>query len=311
MKKTIGFFMTLLMFIGAYQGLRFAINQPIVSQPDTQDPLIEEQVLAQEISNLSQDEMLDFSLTASEETLLTQLEEELTTMVSETAGDIGITYWDLVSGYSFNINGEQAFFAASTSKVPLVMEMTDLINQGLFSLEEEIFYQDEDYESGTGIIQGDIQESYSIETLMEYAIVYSDNIATQMLRRTLGDDYRNYYYETYLEGENSSIENILTSNDAATILAYLYNYRDTTGYETIIENMKETVFNNRLETATTTDFIAHKIGTYESNIHDIGLLDSQRPYILTVYTDNLIDGELFISEVSDSVWQIQSQLSKP
>lgn len=118
MKKTIGFFMTLLMFIGAYQGLRFAINQLIVSQPDTQDPLIEEQVLAQEISNLSQDEMLDFSLTASEETLLTQLEEELTTMVSETAGDIGITYWDLVSGYSFKLTANKHFSLPAPQKFP-------------------------------------------------------------------------------------------------------------------------------------------------------------------------------------------------
>ncbi|MHC5373283.1 serine hydrolase [Enterococcus sp. LJL120] len=240
---------------------------------------------------------------------LEDVEEIISSYGEKSAGELSITYTDLTSGETISYNGETLYTAASTTKVPLVMYLSDQIDAGVLSWEDVIYYDDSYYESGTGTIQYDPQVSYTLAELAELAIVESDNIGTNMLYAALGgyDSTRSAYYLKYLGEDISQNENQITSDAAAEILSYLYEASaDNDNYQTLIENMLATAFSERLETTETTGSVAHKIGSLDSDVHDIGIFYSEAPYIVTVYSEGVCDADQLIAELSDELWELQT-----
>ncbi len=241
---------------------------------------------------------------------ISSLKEQVTELVADSGDSVSVAYYDLDSDSGFSINGDETFTAASTIKVALAMMVADKIASGELSADESVAYESEDYETGTGIIQSDIQSSYTISTLLKYAIVYSDNIATNMLFRTLGgnETVRTYFYETYLNQTTYDLsENTITANDAITYLELLYENKDNNSYyDQIISYMRNTVFNVRLVTSLTKGNVAHKIGSIDSEVHDIGILYTDHPFLLAVYTNGVSDAESLISDITDLIYEKQS-----
>ena len=58
-------------------------------------------------------------------------------------------------------------------------------------------------------------------------------------------------------------------------------------YDTIIEHMKNTIFHDRLDKYLPYEVVAHKIGSYNEYTHDTGIVYSERPYSLSVYTKSI------------------------
>jgi len=225
-------------------------------------------------------------------------------------GDIGMTYVDLTTGKQISVNGTKEFYSASTIKVPLAMMIADKVESGSLKWEDQLtFNEKEDYEDGTGIIINNIQPQYSVRTLQEYNITYSDNIAKNMLYDTFGGDVKakQALYAHFLQKETDWDDAKFTSEDAAKILKILYKEKaSNVEYQTIYDYMKNTVFHERMETPTTAGKVAHKIGSYEGFLHDIGILETEQPFILTVFTKGQTDaGIAFISTITDQLWTIQ------
>lgn len=231
---------------------------------------------------------------------------ELTKLFDETEGNASYMFIDLTTNATSYYRPNAEYFAASTIKVPIVMMLTDKVASGDLSWTQKVAYTEEDYEEGTGILQNDLQDEYTVKELAEVAITQSDNIAKNMLERLLGgrEAVRDYIWQQYLNQNNQTDENVITAKQAATILDYLYQHEEK--YADLVKHMQETVFHERLETTLTKDHLAHKIGSSESYIHDIGLFLTDQPYALVVYTDGVGDAEDFISTVSDIVWKAQN-----
>lgn len=252
------------------------------------------------------------SVLEKEPTELTTFYEKISTIINKSAtsfeGKIGITYIDLTTGKKIAVNGDQRFLSASTIKVPLAMMIADKVANGKLKWEDQLIYKEkDDYEEGTGIIVNNIQPSYSLRTLQEYNIVYSDNIAKNMLYDTFGGDeagkkaITQHFFQRDTDPENTE----LSSDEAAKVLSQLYQEKSTNSdYQTIYEYMKQTVFHERMDTKMTSGKVAHKIGSYDNFIHDIGILETEHPFILTIYTDGK-NGSLAISEITNQLWKVQ------
>ena len=52
--------------------------------------------------------------------------------------------------------------------------------------------------------------------------------------------------------------------------------------------MKQSVFHERMETPTTQGKVAHKIGSYDEFIHDMGILETPHPFALAILLKDLI-----------------------
>lgn len=240
-----------------------------------------------------------------------KINQLMTDAANSFKGDVGMTYVDLTTGKQISVNGNKEFYSASTIKVPLAMMVADKVEAGNLKWDDQLtFNEKEDYEDGTGIIINNIQPQYSLRTLQEYSITYSDNIAKNMLYDTFGGDVKakQALYAHFLQKETEWDDAKFTSEDAAKILKILYEKKSSNQeYQTIYNYMKNTVFHERMDTPTTSGKVAHKIGSYAGFLHDIGIFETEHPFILTVFTNGQTDAGIpFISTITDQLWTLQS-----
>ncbi|MGL4697324.1 serine hydrolase [Enterococcus larvae] len=250
------------------------------------------------------------SKTTAEKKFYEQVQKAIDKASASFDGTMAITYVDLTTETQLSINDEKEFYTASTIKVPLAMMVADKVNEGVLKWTDKITYkEDTDYEEGTGRILNDIQPSYTLQTLQEYNITYSDNIAKNMLYGLFGgnDQAKRQLYRYFFNREADVEDTKFTSADGAEILLRLYEEKETNKeYQKIYDYMKKTVFHERLETSLTTGKVAHKIGSYDNDIHDIGILESSHPFILSVFT-NGENGKEAISAITDQLWKLQEE----
>lgn len=239
-----------------------------------------------------------------EETELQSLTEQIRNYLGKNIDNVGLAYYDLNSGNTLSINGDKIFTAASTVKVPLAMLVYDQIAQGTLKENEALPYNEEFYEGGTGILQNqDLSKPIPLPTLVEYAIRYSDNIATNMLIGKLG--YENFKRGVdQMSGIVTSHEgNYITANGALNILKRLYTESLTnTYYQKIISWMKTTIFHDKMDRDIDQRLVAHKIGLYGSYVSDIGIVYTPDPYVLAIYTHGLDDPNTVIANVSKIIF---------
>ncbi|GKU23516.1 serine hydrolase [Clostridium folliculivorans] len=269
-------------------------NMLIAQHKEVDDEKIEELKEAEEIK-LDKQKKLD------------ELKAKVEEFIKDNKDNVGIAYYDLNSSLGFSINGDKAFKAASTVKVPISMATVDLIKENKLTMDQGVVYLSQDYEDGAGILQGTsrLSKPINISTLIDYSIKYSDNIAVNMLLRTITPDYKYSYIENIVKHTVNRSENETSALDSLEILKKLYFNNDNNEYfKTIIDDMKNTVYHDRIDKYIPQEIVAHKIGDYEDYVNDIGIIYSNEPYILTVFTKNTNgDPDELIAKLSKYIYE--------
>ena len=218
----------------------------------------------------------------------------------------GFIYYDLTSGEKIAINENKVFTAASTYKVGLNMVTYEKIRNGSLDINKGITYvASNDYEGGTGILQGQVNTTLAkpvpVSKLLELAITHSDNIATRMLNRILGG----------AKGVRQNMNSMVGSSNKTTpeiqfrLLKKLYENRDDKYYSQLISNMKNTIFHDRLDKYLPYDKVAHKIGNYGGAVSDIGIVFTDKPYVIVAYAEGVSGPAEKISKISRMIYNEQ------
>lgn len=236
-----------------------------------------------------------------------ELENKIKAYIGTDINNMGLTYIDLQSGNEVQINSSKDFIAASTVKVPMNMILYDIIYDDKIGINDTLSYCESDYEEGTGKLDASqLQSPISIKTLSDYSILYSDNIATNMLIRKIGMDNLKSSIETKLGHKINRSDNYTTASDSATLLKLLYeNPTNNPYYTNIINNMKHTIFHDRIDKFIPQQITAHKIGNYENYANDIAIIYTEHPYILSVFTNDMTDANNKIAQISKIVYDYQ------
>lgn len=254
------------------------------------------------------------------------LVNELRNFIFSFSGQYGVGFIDLTSGAEFGINDIDYYDAASTIKIPLSLFIYDQVANDGLNLNKKMTYLEEDKEGGTGYIinHGKIGEEFSLRTLCKYAITYSDNIATNMLLREFGRTGLKAFMRT-LGGEIvDDTDNVSCPRDMAIYLRKLYlfeqEYPDI-GREIIsyLEKTHLTVggyvntpgADQRLVKYLPPDLmVAHKIGNVTGGWHDVGIVFTERPYVITVMTYGALYDEVndVIANISKKVYEYLENL---
>lgn len=197
--------------------------------------------------------------------------------------NIGIYYKNLVTGEVLSINAEQEFRSASVKKLMTANYCYYLVSQNKLGLNDEVIYTQDCYEGGTGIIQKKLntQQVYTIEYLLKVLITHSDNIAYHMLNKHVGGVHSMIEYNRTHAGYQSthSSTNYMSALDGAKVLMDINN----SGHTKCMNDLKNTVFHDRLDKYISVP-VAHKIGTYGKNIHDVGIVYASSPYVISIFT---------------------------
>jgi len=235
------------------------------------------------------------------------LEKSIRAFVGKNINKFGMVYYDINSKKSIVINGDKQFAAASTIKTPINMLVYDMIKDKKININEKLKYDKDDFEDGAGILQGtDLSKPISIKTLSDYSIIYSDNIAINMLLRKIGKENRYNYIEKIVGHPIVHKGNNITPKDSSKILERLYSNPDNNQYYgSMIETMKNTEYHDRIDKYIPKEIVAHKIGDYAECVNDTAIVFKSNPYILVVFTDEISGANEVIGQVSKIIYDAQ------
>jgi beta-lactamase class A len=237
-------------------------------------------------------------------------------ITAPTGTEIGVSLIELggPAASSWEVGGSQQMDAASTYKLPALMELAQLVAAGKVDAAGQVCYQDADWEDGwfddytTGAC-------YSRDELAYRAAHFSDNTAGHMLVRDLGDGNALNAYAAGLGAQNSAFfdVNVTTADDLARLLAaeaagnaggapaqaWLYPRLTNTKYEAGIPA--------GVPAGTT---VIHKTGELDAQVNDAAIVTGGKngTYVLTVMT-NGPGGDAgwgLIAQVSAAVWAYEA-----
>ena len=221
----------------------------------------------------------------------TALQAEVDDLFQSAGAEGGVSLIELSAGHSWSLNGDESFVAASTYKLPLLMEEAQDIATGRAHRDDELCYDPGDWEDGW-FSDYEPGVGYTRSELDRRVAEYSDNTAAHILVRVDGGgDAINAYAAANGATQSEFWDpNVTTSDDLARLWQdeafahaggtaaqqYLYPLLTDTAYEDGIPA--------GVPAGTT---VVHKIGILDGDVHDAGLvLNGPRgAYVLAVCTE--------------------------
>lgn len=201
------------------------------------------------------------------------LQREVERLLQGRDGRYGVAVQTASGAILVDIGGRAYFPAASTIKLPLVLYLYHLAERQRLSLDDQLTYEDADYEAGTGWIQAESRTRYRLGELAEAAIRSSDNIAANMLTRRLGRRRLTRFMASMGARTVSRWMPRSTPRDMIRFLRRAHRQGQASALGArLIEHLKTTDFPGRLAGALPPGAVAHKIGTLETSVNDVGIV---------------------------------------
>ncbi len=240
------------------------------------------------------------------------LRDQLIKMTKATPGDWAIVVEDLESGIRVNLNENAIFYAASLSKIPILMTVYSQIKTGLIRPEDSVVYLEMDFESGSGSLQyAPVGEAYSVRELAGRMIRESDNVAKNMLLRKVGYSSVRQLLELNKANATELTNNTSTAADVSLLLKIIYSEsRKGDPYANeMVDFLSTTVFHDRLPNLLPDEIqVAHKIGTWgeTGSFHDCGIIYGRNPYLLCILSQGTASAEAqsAISQISGYIYGV-------
>ncbi|MBE0467406.1 MAG: serine hydrolase, partial [Candidatus Desulforudis sp.] len=242
--------------------------------------------------------------------------EELAAFLDGQAGVYGVYLIDLNSGASLGYNEKETFHGASTFKVPLNLYLFEQVAAGRVNPDGYLMYREAHYEEGTGYLHKEEFGTYfRIERLARDSIVYSDNVATNMLLGYVGRRNVTAHMRALGGTAVSDQANVTCAADLALYFQGVLEFarRQPVHGERLLGYLRNTVHGDRIPQSLPAKIpVAHKTGDWpaQRSWHDAGIVEHPiRPYILAVLSKNT-PGYVYacatIREVSRRVYEYQS-----
>ncbi len=231
---------------------------------------------------------------------------------------VAVSYHDLVTGESLGINADSTFHAASTMKVPVMMEVLRQSQTGAFTLDQGILLVNQFFSIADGssysldaasdsdtALYSRIGERVAVRDLMQRMITRSSNLATNQLialsgaanvnamARSLGA--RRIQVLRGVEDQKAfdrGMNNTTTSGDLAVLLLAIERGQvlSPASSAEMRKILLAQEFNEKIPAGLPPGTrVAHKTGEITAVSHDAGIVypEGRRPYVLVVLTRGL------------------------
>lgn len=241
------------------------------------------------------------------------------TLRSAGAGAPGVAAFavrDLATGYTSGYNMNEVMPAASTIKVPIMVEVFKQMKAGAFDLNRRVELLPDDRDWGSGdICDAPVGSTFPVSTLLAQMITVSDNTAANMLIRLVGRHNINAemtdlglhhtHLADYIRTEEWSVRTDLrtTPGDMVHLLFDMAKHQliDSWSSRQMIQILEHQEINTLLPASLPAIPIAHKTGSFDDTLNDVGIVYGTEPYVIAVMTTDLpslSSGRTFIRRIS-------------
>lgn len=233
------------------------------------------------------------------------LKDEIINLFKNNNLNYSFYYKDLNSNNSLYYNENSEIYTASIIKAPVAVYIYDLASKGEIDLDEKLTYTSNYYTGGTGTIRyNNYNTKYTIRTLVEYSIKYSDNIAHKMLVDRFGMSKIKKYWDNY--GNKAIFANgnyfpNMTAKDGYIVMNRLMELYESNDYgKELMDFFKAS--RPFFVTAYGDEEVAHKYGWSGDSLHDMAIAFNEKPYILIVFTKRgNASYSSFFKEISEKI----------
>lgn len=256
------------------------------------------------LASSAQDDPSGVGLLAMSTSKLHALAPELAKLAWSTPGLVAISVGDLRSGRAISVNGEVNLPAASTIKIPVMVEVFRQIAVGRFALSKKMSLLDRDRDCGYGdLCTAPVDAQYRVSALLVAMIDDSDNTAANMLIRLVGRQSINRTMaglglsQTRLSDSirsDGDIRGLRTSaDDMLRLLTMIAAGRvvDARSCDEMLAILAGQRHNDLLpEPLPKSVVVAHKTGTLHDTLNDVGIVELDgAPYVICVFATHLAD----------------------
>ena len=188
----------------------------------------------------------------TEDSRFETLEDEVLSIVDEISEEGDVSIFIETSEGDIKVNETEVYSAASTIKVPILIEAIRQAKEGILNLDEKIEIDSSDIVGGGGILN-DLSEdqSMTLRDLLTLMIIVSDNSATNMVIDRIGMESVNETclemgceqtkLQRYMMDFSSPVDNLTSAKDMARILKAIDegNIVSQEGQDEILRIMRE------------------------------------------------------------------------
>ncbi len=257
-------------------------------------------------------------------------------VAQERGAQVGLAYVDLASGDTLFLNADTSFHAASTMKVPVMIELFRRATTGSFRMNQGLLLVNQfgsivdgspyalDVNSDSdSTLYHRVGERVPVDTLLRLMITRSSNFATNTLITLVGADevtrtmrslgaQRIQVLRGVEDGKafDKGLNNTTTARDLAIILRAIEEGRAASPAATreMLGILLAQEFNEKIPAGLPPGTrVAHKTGEITAVSHDAAIVypPGRQPYVLVVLTRGITDGtksSKLIADISSMVY---------
>ena len=248
---------------------------------------------------------------------LGELQLKLATLATHAPGHTSVMVEDLTTGLSTSVNAAAPMPAASTIKIPVMVEVFRQLSLGTFDLNRMVTLTAADRDWGWGdLSDARVGSRYPVSRLLNLMITNSDNTAANMLIRLVGRVHINQemqslgLQQTWLASDIRSDGPIraqlrTSARDMVSLLEAMAHEQliDDWSSREMLQILADDRLNGLLPAPLPNGtIVAHKTGSLHDTLDDVGIVFlADEPYAIAVMTTNLASldaGRRFIHSVS-------------
>ena len=275
---------------------------------------------------------------SAQRTATAELRNRIATRIAAVPGaEVAVSFRDLGTGDSLDLAADRSFHAASTMKVPVMIEVLRAVDAGRLRLDQPILlvnqfasivdgspYQLDAGDDSDSLLYTRVGQRVPVSELLERMITRSSNLATNALIALVGaenaDASAHALGATHIrvlrgveDGKAfaAGLNNTTTSFDLAALLSHIERHDGLSVERATL--MKQILLRQELNREIPAGLpagtpVAHKTGWITGTLHDAAIVypPGRAPYVLVVLTRNIPkepDARALIVDVSRLVWE--------
>lgn len=257
--------------------------------------------------------------------------------IARTPGaEVAVSYRDLATGDSLDIGADVDFHAASTMKIPVMLEVLRDVEAGRLGLDQQILlvnrfhsivdgspYSLDAGDDSDSLVYTLIGQRVPVRELLERMIVRSSNLATNELIELVGAGNANATAHALgathirvlrgvedIKAFDAGLNNTTTSADLAVLLERIERREALSAASAQL--MKEILLRQEFNEGIPAGLppgtpVAHKTGSITATLHDAAIVypPGRKPYVLVVLTRKIPDeavARALIVDISRLTW---------
>jgi beta-lactamase class A len=261
---------------------------------------------------------------------LAQLNKDVRALSARLPASSALEVFDLSTGYHTGVNAAASMPAASTIKIPVMVEVFRQLAAGRFDLDRRVTLEGRDKDYGSGeLCDAPAGSTYPVSVLLQKMIDISDNTATNMLIRLVGRQSINHSMVDLGLERTRLADDIRTDgwgirqqlrtspDDLVRLLAMMARRQlvDEWSSNEMLSILEQDQFNTLIPAPLPVDvLIAHKTGSLFDTLNDAGVVYADdAPYVIAVMTTALPSQDLgrsFIHTISRLAYNDEERLAQ-